>query len=133
MEDFVPSTFMSSSTMIGRIYGQDSEHDSLFDVWTDYEGRPLIKIRMRSPHQRELLLPAGACLLVQLFEHPDVLWLAQPTLFNEETLMVIYAPVEPIESADGRAEMPELAEVTLEQVDEAVTVAMLDRSGLHKP
>lgn len=129
MSEQVPSTLLSSSTMLGRLYGQGPDDECMFDVAFDHYDRPIVRIRVRNrPAPSPFIeMPHGTHLLVQLFEQPDVLWLANAVKLNGETPMIVYAPVEPLESADGRCEMPTLAECTLEQVDEAVHDAMTDR------
>jgi len=127
MDERVPSTMFSDATVIGRIFGQGSNDECLFDVIVDDQDRPAIRIRVR-PELKVLDMPQGAAQIVQLFEHPEVLWLATPTIINGMAT-ILYAPLEPLESADGRCEIPALAEVTLEQVDEAVHDAMDNREN----
>lgn len=128
-EGQTPSTMLSSSTQVGRLYGQGEENECLFDIGQDAIGRPVIMIRTRKPFYQEIEIPNGTSLLVQLFEQPDVLWLAHATLLNGDEPMICYAPIEPLESTDGRVDIPALADVTLEQVDEAVQDAMRNRDS----
>jgi len=125
MKEPVPSTMFTSSTMLGRFYGQGDKDECMFDVITDTDDLPVISIRIR-PHGHELRIPPGTNLLVQLFERPDVLWLARATAIQGYPT-ILYAPVEPLESTDGRYQMPALAECSLWQVDEAVHDAMASR------
>lgn len=127
MEGMDPSTKLTSSTMLGLIYGQVGDSELLFDVVLDFGGRPVIKVRSRAPRAESFQAPCGACLVVQLFEHPDALWLAQAVIFGGQIPMIQYSPIEPLVSADGRASMPDLAAVSLECVAEAVQDAMDDR------
>lgn len=122
-DEKVPSTFFSSTAQLGRLYGQGGDDECLFDLGRDKEGRPVLRVRPRTPAQQEFQLPYRAALLVQLFEQPDTLWLARATTLGGEA-MILYAPLEPLESRDGRCDVMLLADVTLEQVDEALHDAM---------
>lgn len=119
-----PGTIISDSTMIGRIYGQGEESECWFDLGVDSIGRSVIHVRAQPPPSEVFQMPHGSHLLVQLFEQPEVLWLVHTTKLNGQTPMMVFAPVEPLESADDRCEMPKLVDATLEQVDEAVHDAM---------
>lgn len=110
--------------MIGRIYGQGEGSECWFDIGYDEYGQVALRVGVRSAPTQIMQMPHDSHLLVQLFEQPEVLWLAHATKLNGQTPMMVFAPVEPLESADGRCEMPKLVDATLEQVDEAVHDAM---------
>ena len=119
------STFFSSSTMVGRIYGQWPKDEHLFDAHPLLGGGYGILIRPRSIEEPSTLMPRGATLLVQLFERPDTLWLASVAVISGE-VMLPFVPVALPDILDGRSEPPRLADVTEEQ--EAEGVADRERS-----
>lgn len=119
-----PSTFFSSSTVVGRLYGQMTNDECLFDVAQDDDGRAVIGVRFRAPVRPEIRLPFNTAMLVQIFEAPNVLWLARATLLGDDSKpMITYSPVVPLESLDGRSMPPVLAEVTPEQEIEGISDA----------
>ena len=126
MKEPTPRMLLTNSTMVGRIYGQSTQDECLFDVVLDPNGDTTILIRSRAPGgNTSILMPAGSRLLVQIFEQPSVLWLMHAGTLNHSRMMY-FIPLESIESQDG-SEIPSLAETTLEQVDEGVHDAMDDR------
>lgn len=127
MNDNAPSMFFTNSTVLARLYGQSSSDECLLDVILDDDGKATIMIRCRIPKREPvIILPAGSHVLVQLFEQPEVLWLSHATCLNG-AIFICFEPIEALVSADGRSTPPKLADVTLEQVNEAVTDAMDSR------
>lgn len=126
MELSSTGTLLSSSTMLGRLYGQEDTDECWFDIVCNAFGQPFIQVRVIKPGNDVMRLPCGSHVLVQLFEQPDILWLAHATIINEMPI-ICYAAVEMPESADGRTTPPKLAEVPLEKINEAVNDAMHTR------
>src|SRR5262245_38879029 len=114
-----PSVMLSSSTMVGRIFGQGVDDECMFDIYVDYAGLPCIKVRVRDIFGTVIVMPPGVHLLVQLFEQPDVPWVARPIVHEGEP-MIVYAPIEPLQSLDGRCFISDLASVTERQHQEGI-------------
>ena len=114
------STFFSSATTVGRIYGQWPKDECLFDAHPLPSGGCGILVRHRCAEDETTLMPKGAVLLVQLFERPDTLWLASVAWISGET-MLQFVPVASPEILDGRCEPPRLADVTEAQEAEGVS------------
>jgi len=114
------STFFSSATMVGRIYGQWTKDECLFDARPLPNGGCGILVRYRRSEDEPTMMPKGAVLLVQLFERPDTLWLASVAWISGET-MLQFVPVALPEILDGRCEPPRLADVTEAQEAEGVS------------
>ncbi len=120
------ATFLTSSTEVGRIYGQGMDDECMFDTLPLFGGDHVINVRTRGAEAQSIMMPRRTTLLVQLFERPDTLWLASVVRINGEW-MIMYSPVSLPEVLDGRSEAPELAVVTERQQAEGVTDEMEHR------
>lgn len=120
--------FLTSSTMVGRIYGQKPTDECLFDAHPLPSGGYGILVRPRHAQAESTLLPRGAVLLLQIFEQPHTLWLASVAVIGDE-VMIQFAPVALPDILDGRSEPPLLAAVTEQQEAEGVADRMKDRGG----
>ncbi len=82
--------FFSSSTMAGRLLEEPAETVCWFDVCLHLaDGSLGIQVRTQAPHRDTHQIPTGANVRVQLFEQPDIWWVARAVRFGNSQIPMI--------------------------------------------